>query len=70
MDGPHDGSSRVAGYGREARNPAACSKMALEFTASTFLGVAGMFVYWAVTRRMDGGAVLEPCVRNVVTNTG
>ena len=40
--------------------------MTLEFTISTFFGVAGVFVYRAVTGRMDGYAVLELCARNVV----
>jgi hypothetical protein len=42
--------------------------MALEFTISTFFGVARMFVYRAA-KRMDVGAVLGLCVR-AVTNAG
>ena len=69
MDRPHESSSGVAGYGGEARKPAARSKMALEFTISTFFGVARMFVYRTI-KRMDVGAVFEPRVRNIVANTG
>jgi hypothetical protein len=42
--------------------------MALELTISALFGVAGMFVYRAVTKRMDAAidvdAVLEPRIRN------
>ena len=70
VDKPHDGSKGVAGYGGEARKPAACSNMALEFSISAFFEVARMFPYRALTKCMDVGAVLELCIRNAVMNTG
>ena len=44
--------------------------MTREFTISTFFGVTRVFVYRAVTGRMDGYAVLELCARNVESNIG